>query len=184
MKRKTYIWTLTVVCALLTFSVFTLGCTETPPEEENDTGIDGNTTPENGGTGTDAVMISEENIDSIIGTEWQWAELSGPMPADQLLVPGPENYYLVFSEDGIYYFRADCNTGSGNYTLEGESLTLEPGVMTLVACGEDSLDSQYLASLNNVTSAATEEGQLILYLEDQENRMLFDNGGDFEQDSA
>jgi heat shock protein HslJ len=56
--------------------------------------------------------------------------------------------------------------------------------MTLVACGEDSLDSQYLASLNNVTSAATENGQLILYLEDQENRMLFDNGGDFEQDSA
>lgn len=184
MKRTTYVWTLAVVCALLTFSVLTLGCTETPSGEENDTVIDENMTPGNGDTEADAMMISEENIDSIIGTEWQWAELSGPLPGDQLLVPDPENYYLVFTEDDIYYFRADCNTGSGNYVLEGEGLTLEPGVMTLVACGEYSLDSQYLASLNNVTSAATEEGQLILYLEDQENRMLFDSAGVFEQDST
>lgn len=184
MKRMTYTWTLAAVCALLTISLFTLGCTEAPQGTENDTDIGQNMTPGNGDTWIEAAMISEENIDSIIGIEWQWAELSGPMPADQLLVPDPENYYLVFTRDNMYYFRADCNTGSGNYLIEGENLTLEPGVMTLVACAEDSLDRQYLASLSNVTSAAVEDGQLILYLEDQENRMLFDNAGGFEQDSA
>jgi heat shock protein HslJ len=48
-------------------------------------------------------------------------------------------------------------------------------MMTLVACGEESLDSEYLASLANVTSASIEDGQLILYLEEQENRMIFKN---------
>lgn len=184
MKRTTCIWTLAVVCTLLTVSFFAPGCTEAPQGTENETGMDDNVTPGTEDTGAGAMAISGDNIKDITGIEWQWVELNGTIPSNQLQVPDPENYYLAFKEDGTYYFRADCNTGSGNYTLAGESLTLGPGMMTLVACGEDSLDSQYLASLSNVTSAATEDGQLVLYLGDQENKMLFDNAGDFEQGNA
>lgn len=184
MKRKAYTGILTVVCILLVISVFTLGCTETPQGNDNGTNIDENATPGTNYTGTGATMISGDNIEDVTDIEWQWVGLNGTTPSNQLQVADPENYYLVFTENGTYYFKADCNIGSGNYTLEGEKLTLEPGVMTLIACGEDSLDSQYLASLSNVTSAATENGQLVLYMEDQENRMFFNNAGDFEQGNA
>jgi heat shock protein HslJ len=174
MRRKDR-WVLSLVCLMMAFSAFTLGCTETPEGAGNDTILEDNVTPVNGDTEAVSINISEENIVDMRNIEWQWTGLDGEGPGSQLQVPDPENYNIVFLEDGIYYFRADCNTGSGDYTMEGSSLTLGPGMMTLVACGEESLDSEYLASLANVTSASIEDGQLILYLEEQESRMIFKN---------
>jgi heat shock protein HslJ len=183
MKRNTGI-TLVIVCTMLAISILALGCGEAPEEPHNDTEWEDNATPVNGDTGTGALTISNTNIEEITDTEWQWVGLSGAAPSDQLQVPDPENYYLVFLEDGTYYFRADCNTGSGSYVIVGNSLTLEPGVMTLVACPEGSLDGEYLVFLTNVTSAAIEDGQLALYLENGQSRMLFDNAGEFDRDTA
>ena len=163
---------------MMAFSAFTLGCTETPEGPGNDTSPEDNITPVNGDTEAASIEISEENIADIRNIEWQWTRLDEEGPGRQLQVPDPENYNIVFLEGGIYYFSADCNTGSGDYTMEGSSLTLEPGMMTLVACGEESLDSEYLTSLANVTSASIEDGQLILYLEDQKSRMIFKNAGE------
>jgi heat shock protein HslJ len=175
MKRTAGRWNLVIVCTVLVISMFTLGCTGTPEGPGNDTGPGENITPVNGDTQADAIEISEENIADIMDIEWQWVGLAGEGAGSQLQVPDPENYNVVFMEDDIYYFRADCNTGSGEYTMEGSILTLGPGVMTLVACSEESLDTEYLASLTNVTSAAIEDGQLVLYLQEQDNRMLFRN---------
>jgi heat shock protein HslJ len=174
MRRKE-IRVLLLVCFLMVFSAFTLGCTETLEESGNDTILEDNATPVNGDTEAASIEISEENIADMRNIEWQWTGLDGEGPGSQLQVPDPENYNIAFLEDGIYYFRADCNTGSGDYTMEGSSLTLGPGMMTLVACREESLDGEYLASLANVTSASIEDGQLILYQEEQENRMIFKN---------
>lgn len=176
--------TLVIVCTILAISILALGCGETPEEPQNDTVWDDNATPSDGDTGTGAVTISNANIAEITDTEWQWVGLSGAASSEQLQVPDPENYYLVFLEDGTYYFRADCNTGSGNYVIIENNLTLEPGVMTLMACPEGSLDGEYLAFLTNVTSAAIEDGQLALYRENRQSRMLFDNAGGFDRDTA
>jgi heat shock protein HslJ len=175
MKRTAGRWNLVIVCTVLIISMFTLGCTGTPEGPGNDTGPGENMTPVNGDPEADAMEISEENIADIMDIEWQWVGLDGADPGSQLQVPDPENYNVAFVEDDLYYFRADCNTGSGEYIIEGSSLTLEPGVMTLVACSEESLDTEYLASLTNVTSAAVEDGQLVLYLQEQDSRMLFRN---------
>ena len=100
---------------------------------------------------------------------------------NKTLVPDPENYTLAFFRDGTYYIKADCNSGSGNYNLEEDSLTLDPPVMTLVACGPQSMDSKYLSLLTDVKSAALENEQLILYSGDTGQKMFFTNGGEAEQ---
>ncbi|MGD8968872.1 MAG: META domain-containing protein, partial [Anaerolineae bacterium] len=64
--------------------------------------------------------------DLVVGITWQWAELIEAEPASQSLVPDPENYALILRSDGTYQVKADCNVGSGGYTLEGNNLTLEP----------------------------------------------------------
>ena len=83
--------------------------------------------------------------------------------------------------DGTYYIKADCNSGSGNYILEKNSLTLDPPVATLIACGPESMDNEYLSLLTSVKSAAFEDGQLIFYSEDADQKMFFTNAGRAEQ---
>ena len=84
-------------------------------------------------------------------------------------------------ESDTYYVKADCNSGGGNYILEGDNLTLDPPVMTLIACGPESLDSQYLSLLSNVSSATLENEQLVLHSGNTDQRMFFISGGRTEQ---
>lgn len=81
-----------------------------------------------------------------------------------------------------YYIKANCNGGSGNYILEGNNLTLDPPVMTLIVCGSGSMDSEYLSLLNNVIkSTAFENEHLTIYSENASDRMFFTNGVRAEQ---
>ena len=96
--------------------------------------------------------------------EWQWIGFQqSSSPENRTVVPDPENYTLAFFSDNTYYVKADCNSGGGNYILEGDSLSLDPPVMTLIACGPETLDNEYLSLLSNVSSAAFENEQLILH---------------------
>jgi heat shock protein HslJ len=113
----------------------------------------------------------------IIDIIWQWAELIEIEPASQSLVPDPENYTLVLRSDGTYRVKADCNVGSGGYTLEGNSLTLEPGPMTLAECGPGSLFDLYLTKLGSVESLSVQDGRLILHLGGNGGKAVFRNAG-------
>jgi heat shock protein HslJ len=113
----------------------------------------------------------------IIDIIWQWTELVETDPAGQSLVADPENYTLVFRSDGTYTLEADCNVGSGGYTLEGNNLTLGPGPMTLAECGPESLFDLYLTTLGNVDSLTVEDGRLILHLRGNAGKMVFNNAG-------
>lgn len=65
------------------------------------------------------------------------------------------NYSVTYTAEddttGVMNFQADCNVGAMPYTLNqggmvGGYLT-SPGPMTLAACGEDSLDQQFVGAL-------------------------------------
>ena len=73
--------------------------------------------------------------------------------------------------------QADCNTFTGTYSQEsGFAITL--GAMTMAACGDDSLDQQYLALLGSVAAGGPDgAGGLALETAGGEQRMLFVNGG-------
>ncbi len=154
-----------IVITLISFSP---GCAE-----------QGENSPEPAETPANSGAISTNDLTNI---EWQWTgfEQSGSSE-NKTMVQDPENYTISFFPDGMYSIKADCNSGSGNYILEENSLILDPPVITLIACGPGSMDSEYLSLLTSVKSAAFEDKQLILYSENAGQKMFFTNGGRADQ---
>lgn len=112
-----------------------------------------------------------EPAGALTGVVWKWTGVRG---ADPVVVPHPSRYTLEFLADGRYSVRADCNSGSGTWSLEDSVLDLAPGPMTLVSCGPETLDRRYLQLLRSVGSFAVEDGRLRLFLGEGATRMEFD----------
>lgn len=153
-----------------------------PSEPEENTPIEpaGNTQAESEEITTPE--LEPISADDITNIEWQWTSFQdSDSPEDRIMVPGPEDYTLAFFADGTYYIKADCNSGSGTYALKGNSLTLDPPVTTLIACGPESMDGEFLSLLPTVEAAVLEDGQLVLYPGNEGDKMFFINGGKAEQ---
>jgi heat shock protein HslJ len=114
---------------------------------------------------------------SLTGINWQWTAMQETVPASQSVVPDPQNYTISFNTDGTAAIKADCNNVTANYTMSGSSLTITLGASTLMACGDNSQDTVYLASLSKVSSYAIENGQLQLKFANDGGKMDFKNGG-------
>jgi heat shock protein HslJ len=69
--------------------------------------------------------------------------------------------------------RADCNTGSAGYSIDGDQLSITPGPMTLAACGLDSQDTIFLADLMSAVSYGFHDQQLMLSLDGDRGSMAF-----------
>ena len=115
-------------------------------------------------------------VDEIANVLWQWQDLVETQPAGQSIVPDPESYTIGFRYDGTVNVQADCNNLLGEYELQGNSITLALGPTTMVFCGEESQDQQFINLLNAVDSFAVEGGRLELITPDGAT-MGFNNGG-------
>ena len=130
------------------------------------------------GAGQMAPAAWAQSPGEITGIQWLWAELTETEPAAQSVVPDPENYVLVLNADGSASLKADCNMVSWTYTLEDSSLTFNTlGPSTLAYCGDDSLDQQYLGLLGKGGTVSLEDDRLVLELNENAGRMVFNNGG-------
>lgn len=105
------------------------------------------------------IVAATTGSSSIVGPVWRWVRLGG---ADRVEVPNPGKYTLELRPDGRYAIRADCNTGSGSYTLKGDRLELGPGPMTQAACGADSLSDRFVRFLSKVASHRRDGDRLTL----------------------
>jgi heat shock protein HslJ len=115
---------------------------------------------------------------SLIGIQWQWAELTETEPASQSVVPDPENYVLVLYSDGSVSLKADCNQVQWTYTLDDSNLIFNTlGPSTMAYCGDDSLDQVFLSKLGKGGIVSVENQRLVLELNENAGRMVFDNGG-------
>lgn len=159
MRNMRKILVLFFICVFVTATLLVSGCTETADDQDD--------------MNNEEIETENISINNITGIEWQWSGLVETEPSSQSVVSDKGNYTLVFELDGTYSVKADCNLGSGSYTLEGSGLTLLPGPMTLAYCGSDSLDSQYLSLLSNVITISMDDGQLVLGVGDNGDRMLF-----------
>ena len=113
-----------------------------------------------------------------LGVQWQWAELTETEPAAQSVVPDPQNYVLVLNADGSANIKADCNMVAWTYTLEGDNLAFNTlGPSTLAYCGDESLDQQFLGLLGQGGTVSLENDRMVLELNNNAGRMVFDNGG-------
>jgi heat shock protein HslJ/uncharacterized protein YraI len=123
----------------------------------------------------DLEPVTEEEL---VGTLWQWVSLVETMPAAQSVVPDPENYNLIFRDDGTYSAKADCNQLMGSYELLGSQLRFEPGISTLAECGPDSSYDFYSSLLEQVDGVGTRDGVLVLVLADEAGIMNLENAGE------
>ena len=119
----------------------------------------------------------ESGADSITNIIWQWESVTDKPSGETTTVPDPENYTLIFRNDGTSSGKVDCNEISGTYTQEGGFfLTLGPSTMAL--CEEDSLDQLYLDLLNGVVAGGPAgDDRFALEWGAGEKRLEFSNGG-------
>jgi len=124
----------------------------------------------------DAVITSLQfprsfDAPSLTDTLWAWGELIEP--DGQSLILNPDSYTLKFFTDGSLNIIADCNTGTGTYTVDGSAMTIQLGAMTQAACGDDSLHDQFLQYLGQVVGFDLQDGYLSLILGEEAGSLGF-----------
>ena len=111
-------------------------------------------------------------VGGLVGVVWKW-EAFLESNDDTLTVDDPERYTLEFMPDGVVRVRADCNSGSGSYTVSGNQLNIEIQALTMAMCPPDSLSDQYLKLLGDVVSYVPDGGKLALSLKMDAGIMTF-----------
>jgi heat shock protein HslJ len=109
---------------------------------------------------------------SITQSPWAWQRTEYG-DGSTVAPSNPDNYTITFRPDGRAVILADCNTGSASYTVEGQSLTLGPAAVSLVACPPGSLDSVFLRDLSQVATFVFAGDQLVLNLRLDSGNMYF-----------
>ncbi len=122
----------------------------------------------------------EPEANPLVDVAWQWTAFSDPA-AGETPVADPENYVILFNEDSTFNLIADCNVGSGTYTMDGSALTLKVGQMTRMACGEESLSDRFVGYLGNVaTYVFDDSGRLVFNLAADSGNLYFTGGATIE----
>jgi heat shock protein HslJ/uncharacterized protein YraI len=130
--------------------------------------------PTSAPTPTEETMQTTD-LESVLDITWQWTELVESEPSSQSIVADPENYTLILRADGSAEIKADCNQVRGSYTQQGSALIITLGPSTLAVCGDESLDQQYLSSLDKVNTFGMQDGGLVLAGET--TTLRFEDGG-------
>jgi heat shock protein HslJ len=126
-----------------------------------------------------------QELDAILGIQWQWTQLIETQPASQSVIADSENYVLVLNADGSANIQADCNQVQWTYTVEGDTISFNTlGPSTLAYCGEDSSDQIFLEKLGMTSTWRVEDGRLVLELNENAGTMIFGNGGPAETTPA
>jgi len=80
-----------------------------------------------------------------------------------IAVPNPEKFTARFNADDSLQLTVDCNRCNGSYEANGNNLTIEPLMAcTLAYCGDDSLDSTYMAALGSISRYARQGQELLI----------------------
>lgn len=82
---------------------------------------------------------------SLVGTTWQWLETVTPV--ETIEVDQPQQYTVVFNDDGTANIKADCNNANADYTTTGGSISITVGPMTMAACPEGSLSNTFVEQI-------------------------------------
>lgn len=110
-----------------------------------------------------AAAGSEEGAKTLVGTTWQWIELSDP--TQQVAIENPAAYTIAFAEDSTVNIKADCNQAAGTYSANSDgALTITVGLSTMAACPPGSRGDEFLQKLGAVTLHSFSGEQLWLEL--------------------
>jgi heat shock protein HslJ len=97
---------------------------------------------------------------ALTGVNWQWQQTVTPV--ETIVASDPASYVLVFNDDGSVNVTADCNTGFGDFTVDGQSISIGPLGTTRMACPEGSQDTAFLTQLQNAAVFFFLDGDLYI----------------------
>lgn len=124
-----------------------------------------------GGSDSSSATTAAAATGPLSGTAWvllSWGEGSTPIQA----APGPPAT-LELAADGRLAGSTGCNSFTGNWSADGERLTLQPGPMTEAACTDPALSTQERALLRLLPTVGEYElGDEELRLTDAEGSLL------------
>jgi heat shock protein HslJ len=111
------------------------------------------------------------STDKLTATMWKLTAVTltgtgSALPPGVVPVADQARYTITFNDDGTFQAQADCNTVGGSYTTSGNSMTIQPGPSTLVACPADSYGDAFVAALGQVATFAVGNSVLTLTLSD------------------
>ena len=121
-------------------------------------------------------MSTDSGLAMLTEGAWMWTEYTNP--SQQFNVDQPENYTLHFLEDGTVQIKADCNNGSGKYTVDGSSIQIEVGAMTLAACPPESRSDDFIKYLGSAAIYFFQDGNLYIDLMADGGTMAFTPAAD------
>ena len=128
--------------------------------------------------GEGAMAGEAESAGDVTSYPWLWTSFTSPV--EQFEVQAPEDYVVTFNDDGTVNITADCNQASGSYTVDGGSLTIEIGPMTMAACPPESRSDQFVTLLGNAALYFFEDAQLYIDLFADGGTMVFAPEGEAE----
>lgn len=100
---------------------------------------------------------------SITDATWQWVSFTTPV--EQITVDAPDRYTILFGQDGRVAVRADCNRGTGRYTVtDDRRITISPLALTRAMCPEGSLSDRYGRELARAAIYFMRDGDLYIEL--------------------
>jgi heat shock protein HslJ len=109
--------------------------------------------------------IMEHTVDpNLVNKTWAWeARDPNGNASDPIIVPNPENYTLIFNEDGTFGAKVDCNQANGRYASSGDGgIFMELGPMTMAACPEGSLSDSMIQMFGPAQDYSFEENGTLL----------------------
>ncbi len=107
-----------------------------------------------------AVDPQVEELPEITGIVWKWQNLVTPV--EEIIVAAPDKYTFELQPDGLVSVKADCNSGSGDYVIDGSQLTINITSTTLALCEPGSQSDLFFRSLNEAALYFIEEDLLYI----------------------
>jgi heat shock protein HslJ len=153
---------LTLLLALVLVACAGQGTTETEAPPEPTAAPEEPTAAPAAEETEDSEEMASADAGALVGSTWQWEAFTNP--AEQYQVDDPENYTLTFMDDGTVSIKADCNNAIGSYTVDGSSIAIELGPMTMVACPEGSRSDSFVTYLGSAAIYFFEDDSLFIDL--------------------
>ena len=110
-------------------------------------------------------VVDQQNPNAnpaLIANPWSWVTFTNP--AEQLSLENPQDYLLIFNEDGSLNIKADCNNAIGNYSLDESKITIDIGPITMAACLPGSRSDRFVNYLGFAANYFFQDGQLFIDL--------------------
>jgi heat shock protein HslJ len=114
-------------------------------------------------------------VTEVTGIYWGWHRFQSGDGSE--FSADPALYQIFLNEDGTFNWRADCNSGSGTYTMDGQSIGFEIGASTLAMCPPESQSEAFLQYLRDTATFVMAEGDLVLNLKFDSGNLYFTRAG-------